>query len=104
MTDKLPPHEAWDRAVENLLDDEAERVAKLTDEEVDRDLARKGVDPKAIRAKGEALAAKLKAGKAAMAAKVSAPSAVAPAKPIETAKNSSCGLIRLRSESYRPGG
>ena len=74
MTDKLPPHEAWDRVIENHLDDEAERVAKLTDEE-----AAKGVDPKAVRAKGEALAAKLKAAKAAKAATASPePAAVQP--------------------------
>ena len=60
---KLSPAEAWDLAVSNHLDDEAERVAKMTDEELDRDLRAKGLDPAEVRAKGKALAERLRARK-----------------------------------------
>jgi hypothetical protein len=43
------------------LEDNAERVAKLSDDELDRELASKGVDPKALRARGAALAERLRA-------------------------------------------
>jgi hypothetical protein len=61
MSEKIPPHEAWDRALEGALEDEGARVAKLDDAALARDLEAKGADPARLRAKGEALAAKLKA-------------------------------------------
>jgi hypothetical protein len=64
MSGKIPPHEAWEKVEGMVLDDEVERVAKLGKAEVDEELAAKGVDPKALRARGEALAAKFAAGKA----------------------------------------
>jgi hypothetical protein len=64
MKKTLLPHEAWDRAIESMLDDEAERISKMTAEELDADLRAKGADPVALRAKGIAVAARLLAGKA----------------------------------------
>jgi hypothetical protein len=58
---KIPPHDAWDALEKMSLDDEAERVGGLSDDALDRELASKGLDPKALRARGEALAAKLAA-------------------------------------------
>jgi hypothetical protein len=58
---KLPPHEAWDALEKMALHDEAERVGALSDAELDAELAEEGMDPKALRARGAALAAQLKA-------------------------------------------
>jgi hypothetical protein len=58
---KLSPDEAWDALQKMALRDQAERVSKLSDQELDRELASKGVDPKALRARGAALAEKLRA-------------------------------------------
>jgi hypothetical protein len=60
-TRRLQPDEAWDALEKMALDDEAERVGALSDEEIDAELASEGLDPKALRARGAALAAKLKA-------------------------------------------
>jgi hypothetical protein len=57
----IPPHDAWDALERMALDDEAERVGSLSDDALDRELASRGLDPKALRARGEALAAKLAA-------------------------------------------
>jgi hypothetical protein len=57
---KLPPNEAWDALERMALRDEAERVHALSDSELDKELAAKGIDPKALRARGAALAAKLR--------------------------------------------
>jgi hypothetical protein len=56
---KLSPHETWDGLEKQSLADEAARVAKLSDAELNAELAAHGVDPKAIRAKGAALAESL---------------------------------------------
>jgi hypothetical protein len=64
MKKRLLPHEAWDRAIESMLDDEAERISKMTPEELDADLRAKGVDPVRLRAKGAAFAARFAARKA----------------------------------------
>jgi hypothetical protein len=74
MTKKLPPHEAWDAIEDMVLDDEAERVAKMSRAELDRDLAAKGLDPKAVRARGEALVARLQAAKSGQQVPARAPS------------------------------
>ena len=58
---KLSPDQAWDALQKMALEDEAERVSKLSDVELDRELASKGVDPKALRARGAALAEKMRA-------------------------------------------
>jgi hypothetical protein len=82
MTPKLPPHEAWDAIEDMVLDDEAERVAKMSRAELDRDLAAKGLDPKAVRARGEALVARLTAAKSGEQAPASSPSPnVVPLRP-----------------------
>src|SRR5258708_16548715 len=62
---KLPPHEAWDVLGKMALHDEAERVASLSDAELDSELQEKGFDPKALRERGAALAEKLRAASAA---------------------------------------
>ncbi|HEV3191804.1 MAG TPA: hypothetical protein VGY54_14940 [Polyangiaceae bacterium] len=62
---KLPPHEAWDALEKMALHDEAERVASLSEAELDRELQEKGFDPKAVRERGAALAEKLRAASAA---------------------------------------
>jgi len=62
---KLPPHEAWDVLEKMALHDEAERVASLSEAELDRELQEKGFDPKALRERGTALAEKLRAASAA---------------------------------------
>jgi hypothetical protein len=72
MSEKLPPHEAWDRAVESHIDDEVLRAEKRSPEDLDRSLEAKGLDPKGVRAKGEALMAKIKA-QAEARAKAGAP-------------------------------
>jgi hypothetical protein len=58
---KLSPDEAWDAVEKMALKEEAERVGALTDEELDRELERQGKDPKALRARGQALAERLMA-------------------------------------------
>jgi hypothetical protein len=62
---KLAPHEAWDALEKMALHDEAKRVAALSDEELDRELGAEGIDAHALRARGEALAAKLEAKRTA---------------------------------------
>src|SRR5260370_13573519 len=62
---KLPPHEAWDVLEKMALHDEAERVASLSDAELDSELQEKGFDPKALRERGAALAEKLRVASAA---------------------------------------
>jgi hypothetical protein len=81
---KLAPHEAWDALEKMGLDDEAERVGALSYADLDGELEGAGIDPKALRARGAALAAKLAAARQQSTAKPGAatakPSAAA-AKP-----------------------
>jgi len=56
----LQPHETWDALLKMARDDEIERVAGLSDEELDRELAAEGFDPRVLRARGAELAEKLK--------------------------------------------
>jgi|SRR5882672_1242540 len=65
---KPPPDKAWDALEKMSLAEEAERVRALTDEELDRELTAHGKDPKALRARGQALAARFKAKAPATAA------------------------------------
>jgi hypothetical protein len=58
---KLPPHEVWDALVDMALHDEAERLEKLSSEELDRELIAAGRDPAVERAKVLALVAEIKA-------------------------------------------
>jgi hypothetical protein len=58
---KRKPHEVWDALEKMAIHDEAERVGALNDQELDDELAKKGLDPSAVRARGAALAAKMKA-------------------------------------------
>ncbi len=67
MSEKLPPDEAWNALERMVLEDEAERVGKLSDAELDRELAAKGIDPAAADAQADALLARLEARKAAPA-------------------------------------
>jgi hypothetical protein len=65
MTSKKnrPPHEVWDALEELTLEEEAERVMGLSDPELDAELSRRGLDPKAVRARGAALGKRLEADK-----------------------------------------
>jgi hypothetical protein len=58
---KRSPAKAWEAAQREALRAEGERVAAMSDEALDASLAAKGVDPKAARERGAALAAKLMA-------------------------------------------
>lgn len=58
---KLPPHEAWDVLVDMAIDEEAERLEKLSPEELDREVIAAGRDPAVERAKALALVAQIKA-------------------------------------------
>jgi hypothetical protein len=61
---KRSPEQAWKALEEMALREEGERVASLTDEELDAELAASGIDPEAARARGAALAARLLAKQA----------------------------------------
>ncbi|HLK37974.1 MAG TPA: hypothetical protein VKU41_14535 [Polyangiaceae bacterium] len=54
---RLEPHEAWDVIEKMALEDDIERIAKMSDAEVDEELARGGFDPAKVRERAEALAA-----------------------------------------------
>jgi hypothetical protein len=56
---KRTAEEAWDALEQMSVDDEVDRVLSLSDEELDAELARGGVDPDKVRARGEALAARM---------------------------------------------
>jgi hypothetical protein len=58
---KRSPAKAWEAAQREALRAEGKRVAAMSDEALDASLAAKGVDPKAARERGAALAAKLMA-------------------------------------------
>jgi hypothetical protein len=51
-TPKRTPEEAWQAIERWAMDDEAERILALTDEELDRELREAGFDPAEVRAKG----------------------------------------------------
>lgn len=53
---RLPPNEVWDTVMKMVREDEARRLEGLSDEELEREIASMGRDPKAERAKGGALA------------------------------------------------
>jgi len=57
--EKLGPGEAWGAIEEMLTADEAARVSALSDAQLDEELAKKGLDPAELRARGEALAREL---------------------------------------------
>jgi hypothetical protein len=59
MTDKRSPQETLDVIEESADSDEAERILALSDEDLDGELRAEGFDPKAVRARGTALAARL---------------------------------------------
>jgi hypothetical protein len=56
---KRTPDEAWETIQRMALDDEAKRVESLSAEALDDELAKQGMDPKALRARGAALGAQL---------------------------------------------
>jgi len=56
---KRTPEEAWSALEEVGEDDEVERVLRLSDEALDRELADAGVDAKEVRERGRAIAGKL---------------------------------------------
>lgn len=79
---KLSPDEAWDAVEKGALDDEAERVASLSEDARDRELGAAGKDPAAVRARGAALAAQLlMKGESASASDVVSPPESAPRLP-----------------------
>jgi hypothetical protein len=53
----LKPHQLWDALDKMDLYDEAERVHALSDAELDDELAKKGIDPTALRSRAAELAA-----------------------------------------------
>jgi len=65
---KRSPAKAWEAAQREALRAEGERVAAMSDEALDASLAAKGVDAKAARERGAALAAKLMAQRQGAAA------------------------------------
>jgi hypothetical protein len=73
MTDKRSPQETLDAIEESADSDEAERILALSDEALDRELEAEGFDPKAVRARGAALAARLGIEASAPAANVPTP-------------------------------
>jgi hypothetical protein len=56
---KLTDDELLDVIAEQAIDDEAERIAHMSDAELDAELAAAGVDPVKAHAKAEAMAARL---------------------------------------------
>ena len=59
---KRSPEEAWEAIQRMALDDEASRVESLSSAALDDELTKQGMDPKALRARGAALAAALAKG------------------------------------------
>jgi hypothetical protein len=59
MSSKRSASETLRAIEESAYADDAERILGLSDEELDRELAEEGFDPKAVRARGAELAAKL---------------------------------------------
>jgi hypothetical protein len=60
---KLSPDEAWDALEAASLEEEAARITALSDADLDRELGRHGLDPKAIRARGAAIGKRLAAAR-----------------------------------------
>lgn len=61
---KRSPAEVWEALEKEAIQEEADRVAALSAEELDAELAAQGIDPKAARERGAALAARLLAERA----------------------------------------
>ncbi len=61
---KRSPAEVWALLEKEAIQEEADRVAALSPEELDAELAAQGIDPKAARERGAALAARLLAERA----------------------------------------
>jgi hypothetical protein len=59
MTDRRTPEDTLDVIEESADSDEAERILALSDSALDQELRAEGFDPKAVRARGAALAARL---------------------------------------------
>jgi hypothetical protein len=57
---KLRPDEVWDAVMKMVDEDEAKRLQGMSEEEIDREARAEGLDPAADRARGEALAARLR--------------------------------------------
>jgi hypothetical protein len=55
---KRQPHEVWDALEKMALEDEAERVAAMSDEQLDAELRAAGIDPEETRRKGDEIAAR----------------------------------------------
>jgi hypothetical protein len=75
---KGDPAATWERLEKLAVKEEAERVAGLSDAELDADLASRGHDPQAVRARGAALAARLMQDRGKAFGSVMAPVAPAP--------------------------
>jgi hypothetical protein len=58
---KPPRPDLFERIEQQAMNDEAERILALTDEELDAELAAAGLDPAGVRARGRALGAELEA-------------------------------------------
>jgi hypothetical protein len=92
---KRAPGEAWAALEKEALREEGERVAKMSDAELDASLKERGIDAKAARERGAALAAKLMAQRSAAPA---APPAAAPAPAPGPAK-----VVSLAAEREKRG-
>jgi hypothetical protein len=81
---KLTDDELFDVIAEQAIDDEAERLAHLSDADLDAELAAAGVDPEQVNAKGAELAAQL-LGSQPVQAVPQAPPPAEPAKVVHLA-------------------
>ena len=52
MSKPKEPHELWDKLLDDALAEEGQRVANLSDAELDASLRKAGLDPAAVRARG----------------------------------------------------
>jgi hypothetical protein len=80
---KLQPHEIWDALERASLEDEAERIAALSDAELDQELVRGGLDPEAVRARGAEIGRSLAATQEEAIEPVAWVSAPPPPMPIQ---------------------
>lgn len=77
---KLAPHEAWDALEKMELDDEVERVLALSDEDLDEELRKTGVNVERVRQRGEDLGRRLEAERGERKATTGRPGPAAPSR------------------------
>jgi hypothetical protein len=77
---KLAPDEAWDALQQLAADDEVERVLALSDEDLDDELRKTGVNPERVRQRGEDLARRLETERAVRGTTTGRPGLAAPSR------------------------